>query len=105
MLESHKDLVTSVRQTSGKVRKLRTHLGCAKPRTRRQQREQQLHQRAHLAAQPGASSTDRAFMEARQSPSAPPVEISEEEGEERALAELGSTRLKVPGKIPTKKGG
>lgn len=45
-----------------------THLGHAKPRTRRQQREQQqLYPRAHLAAQPRASPTDRAFMEARAS--------------------------------------
>lgn len=43
----------------------RTHLCDAKARTRRQQREQQLYPRAHVAAQPRASSTDRAFMEAR----------------------------------------
>lgn len=42
-----------------------THLCDAKARTRRQQREQQLYPRAHVAAQPRASSTDRAFMEAR----------------------------------------
>lgn len=47
-----------------------THLGDAKPQTRRQQREQQQHPRAHVAAQPRASSTDRAFMDARESLSA-----------------------------------
>lgn len=45
----------------------RTHLGDAKAHTRRQQREQQLHPRAHVAAQPRAASADRAFMEARES--------------------------------------
>lgn len=45
----------------------RTHLCDAKAQTRRQKREQQLHPppRAHVAAQPRASSTDRAFMGAR----------------------------------------
>lgn len=43
----------------------RTHLCDAKAQTRRQQGEQQLYPRAHVAAQPRASSTDRAFMGAR----------------------------------------
>lgn len=43
----------------------RTHLCDATAQTRRQQGEQQLYPRAHVAAQPRASSTDRAFMGAR----------------------------------------
>lgn len=107
---------------------MQTHLGHAKTQTRRQQREQQLYPRAHLAAQPRASSTDRAFMEA-QSPSllstarggtaarpaelrarrrsvptvVSPAEISEEEEEESARARLGTQLSSPPCKTKKKK--